>query len=98
MHVYCRTRSWYLILRIFGRVDRTDCAEEAPAEPQTDVDALVTFRDIDVRRRNSNYRTTTEILDILSLFKVHFLKPGVAHNIALHATHDIALHANYRNI
>ena len=41
---------------------------------------------------------TTEILDILSLFKVHFLKPGVAHNIALHATHDIALHANYKNI
>lgn len=41
---------------------------------------------------------TTEILDILSLFKVHFLKPRVAHNIALYATHDIALHANYKNI
>ena len=41
---------------------------------------------------------TTEILDILSLFKVHFLKPRVAHNIALYATHNIALHANYKNI
>ena len=37
---------------------------------------------------------TTEILDILSLFKVHFLKPRVA----LYATHNIALHANYKNI